>query len=323
MAFEFTSASTDKLGYGDLAALDSLTAITIAVSFHISSLPSAIRGVYGKWGSSGGHKVTILSTNKLQLAVSNGTTIASLGTSAALAANTPYHAVLAWDATLDTMDIFLNGVLENTGAVANIAATNNNTGVVTIGNDPSSPTARAFPGQISSVMVWNVRLTRNEMASLYAGGLPRPASLVFWSPCLFKAQPDLIGKATATETGSVVEVDTKGVRVAMRPTRRHVNVFPLTITLLTKVINEEEQIPEANNSILGLLKIINEEERLVEAALGFVGILKIISDQVQVRDGDNNDLFDPAGAMRETMSDGTIWTKVYPPFIRRTKWTNA
>ena len=51
--------------------------------------------------------------------------------------------------------------------------------------------------------------------------------------------------------------------------------------------------------------------------------IKVVNDIQETQDGDNNDLNDPSGFMQETQSDGTIWTTIYPPFIKRTQWTDA
>ena len=40
-------------------------------------------------------------------------------------------------------------------------------------------------------------------------------------------------------------------------------------------------------------------------------------------DGESIAIYDPAGRIRETMDDGTVWTKTFPPFVRRTIWTEA
>ena len=50
-------------------------------------------------------------------------------------------------------------------------------------------------------------------------------------------------------------------------------------------------------------------------------LVKVIDEELEINDGDSNNLNDPAGRLQETMSDGTVWTTVYPPFIKRTVWT--
>ncbi len=52
-------------------------------------------------------------------------------------------------------------------------------------------------------------------------------------------------------------------------------------------------------------------------------IVKVVDETLEIRDGDNFDVEDPSGKLVETMSDGTVWTKVFPPFTRRTQWTDA
>lgn len=49
--------------------------------------------------------------------------------------------------------------------------------------------------------------------------------------------------------------------------------------------------------------------------------IKVVNDYLGVQDGDNNDLDDPSGFLDETMTDGTIWRTLYPPFTKRTQWT--
>lgn len=50
-------------------------------------------------------------------------------------------------------------------------------------------------------------------------------------------------------------------------------------------------------------------------------LIRSVTDKLDLQDGDNFDVEDPSGEIVETQSDGTVWTKKFPPFTRRTKWT--
>ena len=48
---------------------------------------------------------------------------------------------------------------------------------------------------------------------------------------------------------------------------------------------------------------------------------RTINETLNLQDGGAQDFNDPDGAMTETVSDGTVWTKKFPPFHTRTRWS--
>ncbi len=52
-------------------------------------------------------------------------------------------------------------------------------------------------------------------------------------------------------------------------------------------------------------------------------LVKVIDETLQIEDGQNFNVPDPFGKLQETMSDGTVWTEIFPPFVKRTVWTDA
>lgn len=320
MAFSFKDAgATDAISYTDIAALDSLTTFSIACTIKLDTI-GVLGVIASKFAALQGWQLSVLTTGKLQLKIGNGSTSAVATSTTVLAANTVYRIVVTYNGTTDKVIFYINTVAEAAKAISNLTI-GNSTAVVTWGNSPSG--SNALDGDLENALIWSSVLTQSEAQTYTVGGRIAPNSaLQFFQPCWSNAQRDLVSGAARTVTGTVNEVESfSNLPFVVRP---HFGRLQATVIVkLIKVINETEGIVEGKLDILGLIKVINETEGIVEGSLNRLGILKIINETVNVLDGDNNDLFDPAGKMTEIMSGGTVWTTVWPPFTKRTKWTNA
>ncbi len=313
MAFVFDHQSTDTMTYGDIAALDSLANMSICFIVDLTSADGTLVQFLGKFASSTGWQVRRLATNVIRFNVGNGTSTPSADSTTELLAGK--HTVgVSYNGSADTVQFCIDGVGAGNPSITNIAM-GNSTALMTIGKQ----TSNSLGGSIEQVMIWDVALTLEELQSYHAGEIPRPASMVFWQPCHELTQPDLIGNNAATNTG-VTAGDGVSIVVpsypAMRSTRQ-----AFSVTALLKIINETLESTEGKINLLGLLKIINETLQLPEGKLELMGLLKIINEILGIQDGDNNDVWDPAGKITETMSDGTVWTGIFPPFTKRTRWS--
>lgn len=321
MAFSFKDAGvTDAISYTDIAALDSLTALSIACTIKLDTI-GVLGVIASKFASLQGWQLSVLTTGKLQLKIGNGTTSSIVNSTASLVAGTVYRIVVTYNATTDKVIFYINGVTEAAKAIANISI-GNSTAAVTLGNAPSG--SNALDGDMENVAMWSTVLTAGEALHYTVGGrlTGNGGGLQFFQPCWSNAQRDLISGSARTIAGTVNEVE--GFSTHPFAVQPHFGRLQQTvITKLLKVINETLGINEGAVNILGLIQVINETEGIVEGSENRLGILKVVNETLRILDGDNNDLFDPAGKITETMSDGTVWTTIWPPFTKRTKWTNA
>jgi hypothetical protein len=259
-----------------------------------------------------------LDGTKLDFVFGTGAGFVNGSGTTAIGSNESHYVGMSWDGS--NVQMMLDGAGDgNPAAAGTIQASGAN---LTIGNRPGD--TKSWHGTIENVMIWNVALTLDELISVCSGIIPRPASLKFWQPCWIDTMPELITQTAATETGSVTNVDSENIYFAAAPRRMQPAGFvPSGISALLKVIDNTLQLSEAVEDYLGLLKVVDNDVELSEAKDNFLGILEVVADTLQLRDGTTTNDFSPAGKLTETMSDGTVWTFVNPPFRKRTQWTDG
>ena len=341
MPFSFDLSTADAIRYGDINAMEGLSAASWALHHYPTDLTSNGRRLFAKGDgttASDPWHIDRQASGVVRLRIGDGAASTVVTSTTAMSLNQDNSMVFSWDGS--NVRIVVNGT--DDGTFANTRVMNSNTTEVAIGS-PFGLTAAAA-GYTAHVMMWSVALTAEEMQSYHAGHIPRPDKLIFWQPCWAKTMPDLIQGASPTEVGTVSLVDAFALKV---PTLQQPDLFPGTgaITALFKVLSETEQLTEGDVRLMGILQVLTETEQLAESPREVIRLLKfiaeteqlsevsqnlittllakIVSETLQLQDGDNNNLFDPAGKLTETMSDGTIWTTVFPPFTKRTKWTNG
>lgn len=118
MAIDLTDGGSDHVGYGDIAT-DGLTAITVAVTVRLTDAAVTGRAVATKANNSFpdiAYTLQIRDTDELGFAVvGSGGSPASLAmqtTGLNLASGSLYRIMAWWDAALDDIEIWVNGVLE-------------------------------------------------------------------------------------------------------------------------------------------------------------------------------------------------------------------
>jgi hypothetical protein len=321
MAFSFFDGdNTDAVSYGDIAALDALTTMSIACTIKPANL-TTVGGIVCKYlaSATAGWDLRLLTTGKLAFRIGNGTSSSVVISQATISLTTPTTIVVTYSGgTTDKVIFYINGVAYAALTIGvSIAGT---TGVLTIGNTPAAGSTNAFPGDIEDVLIWNVVLTANEALSYHGGAIPDGASVKFFQPCHLSTQRDWITGAAATVTNTVNSVD--GLRVVGR-SRLQMGAARMATYLETKLVkikNETEELVEGILKFLGLVQLVAETEELSEARNNQLGLAKVASETLQLEDGGAANVWDPAGKITETMSDGTVWTTIFPPFAKRTRW---
>jgi len=110
-------------------------------------------------------------TDHLVLCMEDGSgTDATLEGTTAISEDVWYHALFTMDAS--TMAIYLNGVLENSGATSGAPATNNlKIGIGTLYEEAANNIDSAFNGTIDNFMIWNRTLSVSEINQNYMSNL--------------------------------------------------------------------------------------------------------------------------------------------------------
>lgn len=341
MAFQYTGGDTDAMTYGDIAALDGLSALSICATVNTATV-AADRAIVSKFGSNSGFEFRIIgSPITLGFLTGDGSANATSAANTTIGSSTKYTVGVSWDGT--NAQYLLNGAGDGNPAHSDPSAAANAL-LLNVGNRPSG--ALSFTGSISNVYIWIVALSLDEMIGFHAGHIPDPANLRFWQPCYSDTMVDLIGQNAATEVGSVVVVEDFGLTQATYPAALGRSMA--SIVALTSVFNETEDVSRAVNTNIGLQSVFNETEEVSDAWLTQLGIQQVLNETEQTEDGGSSlGHFDPAGFKEEVMAatttttetvtesgkTDTIWVKgsdsnsctwrmVYPPFIARTNWTN-
>lgn len=200
--FNFANATPhgDYIHFGNIAVMDAPVAYSYAVWLNKTASADGVGTFFGKRpdDSSGGYwNIYTDNVDKINVQHYDGTaTIVTANT--ALTVGTTQHIGGTWDGA--NMDFYLNGVPDGTPAFTRAITTNSV--AVTIG-DIIRTGSLGLQCKIGQVMWWNVALTAAEMASVYAGFIPRVDRLKFWPECIYDPGFDRIGGIAGTKVGTV------------------------------------------------------------------------------------------------------------------------
>jgi hypothetical protein len=321
MSVVSTPSSTDCVHFGNVAGADSLTVMTIAATIKTGTLGASIYGIAGMLEGAAltGWEFRLDASNRLEFLVGTAAGAVTANDSNVLADDTIYSVMVSWDGS--NAQFSIDGVLKDSPAlVATMGATAGST-FLGIGGRYGSGT-RGFNTTVQDVVVWDVALEgADPAASYHVGAIPQPEDMVFWAQMhsSLTEQDRITGVA-----GTVVNSPTLGAplqtlgRAIRKPMSRP---FMMGWGPLIKVIDEDENVAEAVERYLGILKVIDEDENLADGVLLYNGFLMVVDDTVSITDGTTTSEWSPDGVLTETMSDGTVWTTKFPPFIRKTQWT--
>jgi uncharacterized repeat protein (TIGR01451 family) len=157
----------DFVSLGNPTALQLTGSMTISAWINSSSFPPDDAAIVSKRGGSGYQLDTTLDTGPrtigFKLTTSSGGLMARFGATA-LQPNIWYHVAGVYDATAQTLNVYLNGQLNNGGSSGTVTATQqNSTNNVQIGQRPGSPGTFNFAGTIDQVRIYNVALTAAQI----------------------------------------------------------------------------------------------------------------------------------------------------------------
>lgn len=309
--FGNTNNHGNAIRFGNLAALDNPSAYSLAMVLEVTTGGNQML-IFGKGDYSSattGWFLELITGPKIGIAHGNTTYVQATANSTNLPSGKNLI-VVTWDGS--NVDYYVNRVADGTPAFA-ITANTNVSEVKLGGNQPNTATFGAAVN-ISNAMWWDVALTAEEAAG-WPEQIPRMDSLQFWAPGYTDPGAEFMGQATVTKAGTVTIIEDSINWPGFEDEEESFNY-----SSMVKVVNEDEEVVDVLVNLLGLLEVIDETLQISEGTLNILGMLRVVSETLQVQDGDNHDLFDPFGKLTETMSDGTVWTQIFPPFIKRTQW---
>jgi hypothetical protein len=180
--------------------------MTISAWINSSALPADDAAIVSKReaGSVGFQLDTTIDrgprTIGFKLTTSTGGTMYRYGATA-MATNTWYHVAGVYDATARTMNVYLNGQLDNGVLVGTVSASQMNSSQnVNIGRRPGYPGASEFLGAVDEVRIYNRVLSPSEIQTDMADGNAPPTDSV--APTVSLTAPS----SGATVSGSSVTV---------------------------------------------------------------------------------------------------------------------
>ena len=317
MAFHTATGSENHVHYGDNSAWEGNAAMSWAFHINPDTLTNNERILAKGTGNinTSPWQIQYYNTGVVRLRVADGAASTIVDSTTTLTAGQDNTVVIVWNGT--TVRFIINGTDDGTSAL--VEAMTTDAGNLTLCG--LTGVSASMDGVLEHVFIWDTDLSLTEALSYHNGVIPDPSNLVFWQPCWSSSMPDLIQGAAATVTGTVGVEDGFTEKVPRYPSQSGFFGY-LGVTPLLKVIDEDENIGEGVSNLLGLLRVIDETENVGEDNANLLGILKFIDETLELQDGDNHDVWDPDGKLTETMSDGTVWTTIFPPFIRRTQWTD-
>jgi hypothetical protein len=302
-SFGAADVHSNGIDFGNLAALDAPTAYTAA--FQIIQNVAAGGGSYffaKRTSVNKGWGFRLSATNQIDVRHHDGATNNNVSSTGTLTIGTLASVVASWDGS--NMRFVIDGSNDSNPAFTRAAATN--ASVVVIGNASGLTTGNGV--SLGHVMWWDVALTQEECESWHGGVIARPASLKFWAPGWTDPGIEIIGQATATKTGTVTNIE---------------DAFAAsTIPGLHK------QSPLYGTHFQSIYKVISETLGLSEGIVSLVTQVKVVDETLGLHDHaeDESGYLEPDGQIVETVTEGarsTVWTKKFPPFTRKTAWTES
>lgn len=317
-----TGAGANRIAWGDLAMMDTPAAYTIAFDLYLNAT-GAVGVVFSKYDHGTepwkGWRCYIAADDKLYLNHGNGVDAnVEVAATTAYSGSTYYRCMVSWDGT--NADFYKNGAADGTPAFSQTLTANSQT--TCIGSDDGGG-SNSPNGYIGHVMWWDAALTADEAAMHYAGVIPRAPNLKFWAPGWSDPGMELVGQASGTKAGTVTIVEdiTKSVPYFFGACSR----ILYGINSIYKVANDTLGLSEAASGIRFPYEVIDETLGLSDDQVAFFTRVHAVSETMGLQDycTEGSGEIAPDGLIEETMSDGTVWTRVFPPFARRTAWTGS
>jgi hypothetical protein len=267
--FGNTSGHGNSIHFGDMSVFDGLTAYTFAfwMKLNIANVGSDPI-IWQKYDGTNGWAVRIDTDEKLYIL--HG---ASASSKSGLVMDTStHHVVVTWTGTV--LKILVDGAeFLNTSFSTSPGSTTTNVRIGT--NDAGT---LGFPGRVGQLMAWNVALSDQDAQGVYAGSLPRPESMIFWTRAWEDPDYNLFAQEQGTKTGTVTIVEDafnswaypiKARRPNVKPTPPAENLSLLSTSMRTELSKTNPQVyPALELDLPGGTKLYSSEG-LESAARGF------------------------------------------------------
>lgn len=201
---------------GDYVSRPDTSSTSITGSFTLSAwinttITTGTRAIIDKDDSS--NRSFYLNTNsgKIRaLVTSNGSTLAYRDSSQDIATNKWYHVASVYNSTSQTLDVYINGIIDNgtlTGTVP--ASVYDNNSSINIGYDPQNNAY--FTGKIDDVKIYPFARTAAEIKSDYARGqAPHGSTAVLGATVTNFLNNGLVGYWSMDETSGTTVADKSG-----------------------------------------------------------------------------------------------------------------
>src|SRR5262245_57898429 len=156
----------DYVNLGNPAALQLTGSMTISAWVNSSSFPADDAAIVSKRGTTGFQLDTTVDTGPrtigFKLTNSSGTTMARFGATTLLP-NTWYYVTGVYNASAQTLDVYLNGVLDNGALQGTVTSSQQNSTLnVTVGRRSGS-NGYEFSGRIDNLRIYNSALTQAQI----------------------------------------------------------------------------------------------------------------------------------------------------------------
>ena len=169
----------DYIDFGNITSLNNLSAFSTSAWINYSSL-GTLKNILVAGGTSLSNRfyVQLLSSSQIRYGSSSGFDDVTVST---ISSGSWHHIVTVHNGT--SLDIYLDGVKQNSSPVTVVAPNANIGDDFTIGRYTISP-GYYWNGKLDEVAIFNVELTGPQVAAIYNGGTPNnilPLSPVLWS----------------------------------------------------------------------------------------------------------------------------------------------
>jgi len=325
--YDFGAAETHSnyITYDSPAATRAPAALSIAMILKREAIVTAGRSIFGILHTTGGQSGWEIRTgqagNEDHLGFIFGTGAAwviSEDTNKALSAGVHYHLVLTFDQS-NTRWYWDGGSANTVAASGSISSSSD---PITVGNYAEGKNA-GHACDLGQIMVWDATLTADEALSVFGGGIPQADNLQFWTPCHGDPGQNLVTGGAGTKGNTVNLVERADGPSWVWPGVGDCLDTGL-LNAIFQVISETMGLASDPKHIKFVYKVLAETLGLSSTSDHLRTYIGVVSETMGLADGDTQDgiaRFDPDGIIIETMSDGTVWTRKFPPFARKTYWT--
>lgn len=210
MAIQLLAAGSARLDFGDLAAIDGLTELSVAVTLKpVTSLTNS--RIISKWGNASGEPAFLLrgvDTDEIAFTVNNGLGTQLRGdktTDSPLAVDTITRVVCRWRASGSEVNIWVNGAArtDTSEFAGTVTALGTTTAAIQVGRETDEG-INGQDGEYSEIAIWNRYLDDAEVIQYGNGFAPSfmRRGGILYCPAINAANlAELWGGATPSNTG--------------------------------------------------------------------------------------------------------------------------